>query len=220
MNCYVLAGGRSSRMGAPKATLPFAGSTFLRRVVDAAEAVFDRVIVVERPSPPAPLPAGAGRGGPLAREIPLPASGERVAEGRVRGIETIFEDPHADEAPVFGVQRALADAGGKCFILAVDYPLITSVLLSDLAARFEASNAAMLVPWSDGHPHVLCAGYSPVLLPVIEARISRRQYDLRGLAAGAESVPCEGPELMNVNTPEELEEAERLYERQRILASR
>jgi len=186
----VLAGGRSSRMGAPKATLPFAGSTFLGRVVDAAEAVFDRVIVVERPG----------------------AAPHRI--------ETIFEDPHDDEAPVFGVQRALADAGGKCFILAVDYPLITSVLLSDLAERFEASNAAMLVPWSDGHPHVLCAGYSQVLLPVIEARISRRQYDLRGLAAGAETVPCEGPELMNVNTPEELEEAERLYERQRILASR
>jgi len=39
-----------------------------------------------RPSPPAPLPAGAGRGGALSvGESPLPARGERVAEGRVRG---------------------------------------------------------------------------------------------------------------------------------------
>jgi len=190
MNCYVLAGGRSSRMGAPKATLAFAGSTFLGRVAEAAEAVFERVVVVER--------HGAA----------------------AHAIETIFEEPHDDEAPVFGVHRALIDAGRKCFILAVDYPLITSALLGDLAERFEASMARMLVPWSEGYPHVLCAGYSHALLPVIEARISRRQYDLRGLAAGAESVPCEGFELMNVNTPEELEEAERLYERQRILASR
>jgi molybdenum cofactor guanylyltransferase len=191
MNCYVLAGGRSSRMGAPKATLPFAGSTFLGRVVEAAEAVFDRVAAV----------------------VPFGAQG-------VRGVETLFENPHADEAPVFGVQRALEDARAKCFILAVDYPLITSALLADLAERFEASPAAMLVPHCDGYPHVLCAGYSPMLLPVIEARIASRQYDLRALATGAEVVPCEGFELMNVNTPEEREEAERLYERQRLLTSR
>src|SRR5438477_11067323 len=40
------------------------------------------------PSPPAPLPAARGEGRHL-RETPLPASGERVAEGRVRGIAAV-----------------------------------------------------------------------------------------------------------------------------------
>jgi molybdopterin-guanine dinucleotide biosynthesis protein A len=190
MNCYVLAGGRSERMGAPKASLPFAGSTFLGRVVDAARPVFDRVLVVERNG------------------------------GSTYAIDTIFEDPHDDAAPIFGVQRALADAVAKCFVLAVDYPLLDAATLRAFVARFEVSDATMLVPIAGGHPHVLCAGYSPDVLPLIEAQIARRQYDLRSIARGAETFPFEGVELMNVNTPQELEEAERLYERQRLLASR
>lgn len=43
MNCYVLVGGRSSRMGQSKAAL------FLERVAAAARDVFDDVIAVQRP---------------------------------------------------------------------------------------------------------------------------------------------------------------------------
>ena len=190
MNCYVLAGGRSTRMRVPKATLPFAGSTFLQRAIDAAQSVFRRVVVVER--------SGAEH----------------------RNIETIFEEPHEDEAPIFGVQRALADARAKCVILAVDYPLMTTEFLADLVERFAYSRTPMLVPVADGYPHVLCAGYSHLMLPVIEARIASRQYDLRSFALGGTTFRYEGFELMNVNTAEDLKEAERLYERQRLLTSR
>ncbi|PYQ50790.1 MAG: hypothetical protein DMF59_09885 [Acidobacteria bacterium] len=48
MNCYLLVGGRSSRMGRSKIDIPFAGSTFLDRVAAAAKPAFDRVIAVQR----------------------------------------------------------------------------------------------------------------------------------------------------------------------------
>lgn len=199
MDCYLLAGGSSRRMGRPKAELPFAGSTFLDRVLAASRAAFERVVAVQR------------------------AEGEAI-----RGVATIYESAHAERAPVFGVARALADARGRCFILAIDYPLLTAALLRELRDRFERSPAPMLVPMARGRAQMLCAGYSPELAPLLEARIAARRYDLRGLLdeAGAEIVADydwrarhAGEPLLNVNTKEELEEAE-AYERQGFLASR
>src|SRR5438045_5931272 len=190
MNCYVLTGGRSRRMGAEKANIAFAGTTFIERVVDAARAVFDDVIEVARRRAPARTP------------------------------ETIYEHDHEDEAPIFGVRRALDHARAKCFIIAVDYPLITSDVLRMFVSRFESSRASMFVPLHRGVPQVLCAGYSDELLDTIDAHIAARQYDLRTLARGAETIEYDGAELMNVNTPEELVEAKRWYERQGLLASR
>lgn len=44
----ILAGGRSSRYGRDKATLPYRGSTLLAHVVATARAVTDRIVVVGR----------------------------------------------------------------------------------------------------------------------------------------------------------------------------
>ena len=181
-------------MGTPKASIPFGGSTFLGRVSEAAAEVFERVVAVQR-------------------------RGEAAIERQAID-ETIFEEEHEDEAPVFGVVTALRHTDGKCFVLALDYPLITPAVLYDLGSRFELSQASMLVPVRRCVPQTLCAGYSPVLLGRIEARIAAGEYDLHSLARGAELVDVEGVELMNVNTPEELEEAERAYEQQRLLAPR
>jgi len=160
MNCYVLTGGRSSRMGRSKRAL------FFERVAAAARAVFDDVITVDR------------------------------AEG--------------EKAPIFGVARALRDAQENAFILAVDYPLITSDVLRFLATR---GGVAM---WN-GEPQLLCAVWHRALLPEIEQRIAIERFDLRGLNKRDMIPEVElrrrfgGEPLMNVNTPEELAEAERLY---------
>jgi molybdopterin-guanine dinucleotide biosynthesis protein A len=173
MNCYILIGGRSRRMGRPKEEL------FLDRVANAAAEVFERVVAVQR------------NGGAAAT------------------IETIFESPHDDQAPVFGVARAVEHARERCFILAVDYPLITAPILRYLRERFESSPALLLAPiWSE-KTQMLCAGYDPALLPRIEQRIAAKRYDLRGLASESEAeilpedelrAKFEGEPLMNVNT--------------------
>lgn len=133
-------------------------------------------------------------------------------DGNALSIRTITEVAHADEAPLFGVIRALEDARARCFVIAVDYPLITSAVLRDLRATVERSRALLVVPVRNGIPQPLCAGYAPELLPMIRRRVSGRKLDLMTLIdeAKAETFDLDIPELMNVNTPADLEEAERL----------
>ena len=187
MNCYLLVGGRSSRMGRSKLDLPFGGRTFLDRVTAAANPVFDRLVAVQR------------------------AGGEGAG-----GLPTIFEPPREVQAPVFGVWRALEDAKAQCFILAIDYPLLTSDVLRYLAGRASQSAAEMVVPRWNGKLQMLCAGYSTSLLSRFEPRIAAGQLNLQGLTDNLEVVEEDelrarfpGEPLMNVNTPEELREAAR-----------
>jgi molybdopterin-guanine dinucleotide biosynthesis protein A len=173
MNCYVLIGGRSSRMGRSKVGM------FLGRVTAAARPVFDEVIAVQR-------------------------HGEPAAE-----IHTIYEDRHEGDGAIFGVQRALRHANDRCFILAVDYPAITSAVLELL--RDDGR-----VPVWNGRPQPLCAVWDPSQLSALESRIARGRLDLRGLREReliAEQVMRQrfaGEPLANVNTPEELEALRRI----------
>lgn len=147
---------------------------FLARVIAAAAPVFDEVVAVQR------------------------------FGGEAAHIRTIFEEPHQHEAPVFGLVRALADARERAFILAVDYPMITSEVL-----RYVRDRAG--VPVWDERPQPLCAVWDASGLPRIEERIARGQLDLRGLL-DREMIPeselrarFEGEPLRNVNTTAEWE---------------
>ena len=147
---------------------------FLDRVVRAARPVFDDVIAVQRP------------GGVAAN-----------------GIRTIFEEPHEREGAVFGLVRALEHAHGRCFVLAVDYPAITSEVLAFLRDRGG-------VPVWDGGPQPLCAVWDAAMLPRIEQRIAEGRFDLQGLVEQEMIAESElrarfrGEPLSNVNTPKEL----------------
>lgn len=138
---------------------------------------------------------------------------QRAGGAAAEDVETIFESPHGDEAPAFGVLRALEHAGGRCFILAVDYPMMTAEVLQYLAERCEASRALLVVPRWDDRSQILCAGYDgAVLAPRLAARIAGGRLDLKGLVAAEDSEVLEehelrarftGEPLRNVNTPEE-----------------
>ena len=84
-------------------------------------------------------------------------------------------------------------------------------MLRYLAKRFAESRAPLLAPRWSGKLQMLCGGYAPVLLPMIDERIAAGRFELRGLTADAEIIEEEelrarfaGEPLMNVNTPEEL----------------
>jgi molybdopterin-guanine dinucleotide biosynthesis protein A len=179
MNCYILIGGQSARMGQSKVEL------FLPYVVAAAAPVFERIFAVQR------------------------------AGGEPATIETIYEDAHEEHAPAFGVLCALDHAQADCFILAVDYPLITSDVLRYIAGR--SSEAPLVAPWWGGKLQMLCAAYRASMRAVLAQRIAAHRYDLRGLADGADLIPEDelrrefrGEPLMNVNTQEEWERARQL----------
>jgi molybdopterin-guanine dinucleotide biosynthesis protein A len=134
-------------------------------------------------------------------------------------VETIFEPPHADEAAAFGVLSALRHAGGRCVVLAVDYPLLTAEVLRYIAARTAVAQAPLVVPRWDEKLQLLCAGWNGgVLAPRLAARIAEGRLDLHGLAAEVETEVLfehelrerfAGEPLRNINTPEELKEAMR-----------
>jgi len=173
-------------MGRSKLDIDFGGATFLDRAVRAARAAFDDVVAVQRP--------GGGR---------LP-------------IATIEEEPHDEEAAMFGLLAALRHAKATCFVLAVDYPLIDADVLRFLRGRVARSTSSIVVPRWSGKLQMLCAGYAYDVEPLVAERIAERRYDLRGLARGAEIIEEDevrsrfgGEPLLNVNTPEELESAMR-----------
>jgi molybdopterin-guanine dinucleotide biosynthesis protein A len=173
-------------MGRSKLDIELGGATFFDRAVSAAKEVFDDVIAVQRPG-----------GGSLP-------------------IATIEEEPHDDEAAIFGVLAALRHAKATCFVLAVDYPLLDPNVLRFLRTRVAGSKSSIVVPRWHGKLQMLCAGYACGVERLVAEHIAARRYDLRSLARGAEIIEEEelrsrfgGEPLLNVNTPEELESAMR-----------
>jgi molybdopterin-guanine dinucleotide biosynthesis protein A len=121
--------------------------------------------------------------------------------GEALSIHTIFEEAHEGDGAVFGIVAALRHARAKSFILAVDYPLVTSELLRTL-------RDSEAVPLSNDRPQPLCAVWDVALLPRLEERIAARVYDLRGVLQG--EMIDGGEAVMNVNTPEDWKRAEGL----------
>lgn len=196
MNGYILTGGRSRRMGASKTTL------FLERIVAVARSVFDEVMAVQR-SGEEPL------------DIPTIFEEPHDGDGAVFGIITALRHTLAGETPSDGILAAGPSATSRselsrCFILAVDYPLVTSEVLTYLRDREG-------LPVWNGRPQPLCAVWRTELLPRLEKRVAAGMLDLHTLAG--EDMISEpelrarfaGEPLMNVNTPAEMKEAGRLY---------
>ncbi len=180
-------------MGTSKARLELEGRRFIDRIVAAAEPVFDRVIAVTRDGEPS-----------------------------WDGLETLHEDPHREPSAIFGIRKALDHGGDRVWILAADYPLVTTELLGYLRSRFEQSEASLLVPVWHGHPQLLCAGYARGLRDMLDAMIRTNRLRLRELLVAAESeqigeselrAAFPGEPLSNINLPRELERLRRDYER-------
>jgi molybdenum cofactor guanylyltransferase len=191
----VLAGGRSSRMGQDKAALAFEGRTLLQRTVDALSGVADEIVIVRAP------------GGRLQ---PVESAARLVA----------VEDPVEGEGPLVGIAAGLAAATAPAALLvAVDMPLLRPALLRLLLRCLDAEHR-WIVPVEDGRPHPLCSAIATDALPVVRAHLEAGDRAPMALAQdlGCYRMPREewavadrdGRSFVNVNTPEELEEAARL----------
>jgi molybdopterin-guanine dinucleotide biosynthesis protein A len=106
----ILAGGRSRRMGVPKAGVVLAGRTLLQRAADAAHEAGLRPVVVAKTAS-------------LLPDVP--------------GLERWDEEPEPVH-PLGGVVAALHRAGAPVVVLPVDLPLVPPGLLRHLAARPES----------------------------------------------------------------------------------
>ena len=110
----VLAGGRSTRMGTPKAALPWGATTLLAHVAAILREAVDGPLIVVR---------AAGQELP-----PLPP-----------GIDVV-EDPVAGVGPLAGILAGLAAAAGRAeaaYVSAVDMPHLRPAFVRRVLAGLE-----------------------------------------------------------------------------------
>jgi molybdopterin-guanine dinucleotide biosynthesis protein A len=184
---FVLAGGRSSRMGRDKAFLPFEGSTLLERALAVARAVTPEVRIV--------------------------GSVENF-QVFAQTVEDQFPD-HGPLGGIHAALRS--SGYDNNLVLAVDMPFLATTWLAYLLDQSRTSNAMVTLPRLERGWQPLCAVYRREFADLAEpalqagrnridslfAKISPRVIDERELASRGFS-----PEMFrNLNTPDEFERA-------------
>jgi len=147
----VLAGGRSARMGTPKAALEWHGSTLLRRTAGVLARVVDGPVVVVR-APGQALPA-------------LPAQVE------------VVEDPREGLGPLQGLAAGLAataDRAEAAFACATDLPFLHPAFVRRVL-RALGDGADVALPVALGHPQPLAAAYRTALAPAAGRLVAARR---------------------------------------------
>lgn len=182
-SAVVLAGGRSRRMGRPKALLPFGGEPLIVQVVRKLRPRFPDLVVVAAPG----------------QELPdLPA--------------TVVRDEVPHQGPVGGICYGLRACNSPAgFVTSCDVPFLRLPLAAHLASRLPDHD--VVVPWWGGRLQPLHAVYRRSVLPFLERQLRRGElrpvflYDrVRTLEVGEEEVRTvdpEGASFFNMNTPED-----------------
>lgn len=144
----VLCGGLSSRMGQPKAWLPFAGELMLPRIVRIVREVVEPVVVVAAPGQDVPT---------LPEEI------------------RVVRDAVAGRGPLQGLAAGLAALQGRAdaaYLSSCDVPLLKPAFVRRVIASLE-ENAGAAVPFAEGFHHPLSAAYRLAVLPEVERLLAQ-----------------------------------------------
>ena len=196
----VLAGGRSTRMGRPKASLEWHGSTLLHRVTGiVARAVDGPVVVVRAPD----------------QELPTLVPGVRVVEDAAEG-----------RGPLQGLAAGLAAVAGEAevaYVSSTDVPLLHPAFVRAVLRAGSEEDVDVALPVVHGFRHPLATAYRTALLPDVEQLIAEdrmrpaflferarvRELTADDLLSDAELAEAD-PELLsvlNLNEPADYERA-------------
>jgi molybdenum cofactor guanylyltransferase len=190
-SAIVLAGGRSSRMGQPKASLDFGGVPLLTRVIAELGRRFSEIVVVAAPeSEPTP-------------ELNLPAT-------------RILRDETAFAGPADALRRGLdAVSHETAFACSCDLPLLDSNVAAQLVAMLDDYDA--VIPEVGGKLQPLHAAYRKRCAGALVAMAARGEARLGAIAdavktrrVSEDELRALDPELrslFNVNTPEDYRRA-------------
>jgi molybdopterin-guanine dinucleotide biosynthesis protein A len=179
----ILAGGRSSRMGTPKAWLEFAGEPMLQRIARRLRVGLPELVVVRAPGQE------------------LPAVEAYFVEDRVEG-----------QGPVAGLAAGLAAVTRVfAFVVSCDVPFVDLEVARGLLAG--ADDFDVVVPQWEGRLHPLQAVYRAALAPLLAQQLAdgrRRPVDLyervRTRIVTDDALRAWDPTgrtFVNMNTPEE-----------------
>jgi len=198
----VLCGGKSSRMGRPKAWLPFGGEALLTRVTRRLAECAEPIIVVAAPGQDLP---------PVADSV------------------EIVRDARESRGPLQGMSAGLAALDGRAtsaFVTSTDAPFLEPAFVRRLFALRQGHPGGpyeVVIPKADGHHQPLSAVYSVALVRVVDELLARDRLRPFFLLERAKTLTAEAPLLLedealreidptlrslrNVNTPEEYEAA-------------
>ena len=196
----MLAGGRSTRMGRPKANLEWHGSTLLHRVTGmVGRAVDGPVVVVRAPD----------------QELPELPSGVLVVEDAAEG-----------RGPLQGLAAglaAVAEESDLAYVSSTDVPLLHPAFVRAVVRAGMSPDVDVALPVVHGYRHPLAAAYRTALAGAVEALIAEdrmrpaflfeqcrvRELTEEDLLRDHELAEAD-PELLsvlNVNEPDDYERA-------------
>ena len=189
----ILCGGKSTRMGEPKATLPFGEESMLARVVRlVGDVVPKRSIVV--------VAASGQEFHDLPKEI------------------TLAYDDREDQGPLEGLRVGLAALAGHveaAYATACDVPLLVPAFVDRMFSLLGDSDIAVPVEGRFHHP--LAAVYRPDVMNLIESLLAdglRRPFTLfercQTRFVPIDEMRAVDPELAtlrNLNTPDDYQAA-------------
>ena len=183
----VLAGGSSSRMGHPKALLPFDGQPLILHVVTMLGGLFGEVLVVAAPG----------------QELPcMPAR--------------VVRDSVPRRGPAQGIRDGLGAAAHRvAFVASCDSAFLNPGLIAHLVSRISPYD--IVVPYWLERCQPLHAVYRTRVVPLLDAQLARGELRPAALfdkvptcRVGPDEIRRHDPEgasLFNMNTPEDYAEA-------------
>jgi len=187
----VLCGGKSTRMGTPKALLPFGPETMLQRVVRLLGTVVSPIVAV------------------AAREQVLPALPADVI---------VTRDEREARGPLEGLRaglKALPESVDAAYVTSCDVPLLEPAFVAHMLALLGDHDIAVME--IDGFTHPLSAVYRRAVLPQVELLLAQDRlrpaflFDaVRTRRVSPDEMRAADPDLRtlrNLNTREDYEKA-------------
>ena len=183
INAYILTGGQSRRLNADKSLVMLNGRTLTEIIYKKLSTIFNNIYVV-------------------GKENHFPNY-------------NFIEDVKPVQCPLNGIVTALEYSQNSwTFIIACDLPMVTMESANNLYNNIK-SNAQVVLPIVHNNLQPLCAFYHKSVLTNFSTAIDKGDYSLMKLLEHFElvkaTIPLEDEEqFLNINYPEDLEEAEKL----------
>jgi molybdopterin-guanine dinucleotide biosynthesis protein A/molybdopterin converting factor small subunit len=196
-NAIILTGGKSSRMGRPKALLPFGNEPLIVHIVRTLGRKFKQIIIVASPDQELPV---------------LPAK--------------VVRDEVAYQGPVAGIYYGLkATTGSAAFVTSCDAAFLSLPLISFLQSKILDHD--VVAPYWQDRFQPLQAVYRRNVLPLLKEQLERGElrpiflYDrVRTYKVSEEEIrrfDPEGLSFFNMNAPEDYARALQLRQQREPL---